>query len=140
MSCGEAINAGDLRARLTVIQRKDKTTFPVLALPQRILDEAGKVIETFAILVDLGTIQTAKLLAHVPRNDLRGTLERIALELQAIGLTAQLGLSASHVFSHPKLQGLTIREMEVLKLLAGGARVSGIAEQLYISPTRSATI
>ena len=73
------------------------------------------VVESFAILVDLGTIQTAKQVAHLPQEDVRGTLDRIALELQAISLTAELGPAAPYVFSHPALRSLTAREIEILK-------------------------
>lgn len=130
----QAIHAGDLRARLIVIQRKDGTTFPALALPQRLLDEAGQVVESFAVLVDLGTIQTAKQIGALPQEDLRAQLGRIALELRSLSLTARPGLAASLAFSHPELEQLTPRERQVLEKLAGGSRVPDIASQLFISP------
>jgi hypothetical protein len=40
----DEIEAGDLRARLTVCQRKDGTGLVVLVLPQPFRDDAGDVI------------------------------------------------------------------------------------------------
>ncbi len=118
-----AAEAGDDRARLNVLQRKDGTTFPAVALPQ-----AGGVL----LFIDLGNVRTAKPLDLHARSDVRATLGRIALELQSLsgGTDLPPGPVPLH---HPGLSLLSPREMEVLSLLMGGVRVPAIAEQLAIS-------
>ncbi len=119
-----AAEAGDERARLNVLRRKDGTTFPVVALPQ-----AGGVL----LVIDLGNVQTAKPLDLQARSDVRATLGRIGLELQSLsgGTDLPPGPVPLH---HPDLSLLSPREMEVLSLLMGGLRAQTIAEQLEISP------
>lgn len=106
-----ATNDGDYRARLTVMQRRDSTTFPVLAIPSRSTTASGIV---FAVVVELGAIQTAK-----------------GAEGLGASLRASLDLQAVH---HPDLRALSRRERQVLGLLTNGARVSAIAMRLNISP------
>ncbi|MBW2273137.1 MAG: PAS and helix-turn-helix domain-containing protein [Deltaproteobacteria bacterium] len=131
----QAANAGDIRARLTAVQRKDSTTFPVVVIPQRILDREGHCIGSVTVVVDLGAIQTAKRVGPTPGGaDIRSSLERIAAELQTISLYADLPASAAGAIEHPELGSLSKREKEVLLPLISGDRVPAIAEQLHISP------
>ncbi len=129
----KAAEAGDARGRLTVLQRVDSTTFPVLFIPQRFEDHAGRVAGTFAVIIDLGTVQTAKRAGYAGEG-VRGTLDRIALELQGLALAVDLPSASLLPFDHPKLDDLSPREREVLSLLASGDRVPSIATQLEISP------
>lgn len=127
-------NEGDYRARLTVLQRKDSTTFPVVALPQQIDQQDGRPAGTFAIVIDLGAVQTAKQSGHSADTDLRTRLDRIAMEIQAIGLTAALPAPSAVPLDHPDLDELSPREREVLSHLGAGERVPAIARSLHISP------
>jgi PAS domain S-box-containing protein len=127
--------AGDIRARLTVAQRKDSTTFPVVVIPQRMLDEDENCVGTVAVVVDLGAIQTAKHIGPAPGGgELRSSLDRIAMELQSMSLYAELPAHTAAVLDHPELKDLSKREREVLMPLVSGDRVPAIAEQLHISP------
>jgi PAS domain S-box-containing protein len=129
----EAVDAGDCRARMTFIQRKDSTTFPILVLPQRRgPEDRGKPYVVVA--VDLGTIQTAKPASYGPAAGLRTDLERIALEIQAAGLSAGMDGGSPFPLGHPDLDSLSQREREVLAHLVAGERVSTIARSLHISP------
>jgi PAS domain S-box-containing protein len=129
----EALEAGDCRARLTLLQRKDSTTFPVLTLPQR--REPGDGDKPYvAVIVDLGTIQSAKPATQGPAGSLRPSLERIALEIQTVGLTAGSASSVPLPLGHPQLASLSEREKEVLARLVAGERVATIARDLHISP------
>jgi PAS domain S-box-containing protein len=131
----EATLAGDIRARLTAMQRKDSTTFPVVVIPQRFLDSTGRCIGSLTVVVDLGAIQTAKRVGSVPGGaDIRSSLERIASELQSISLYADLPHPVADLVGHPELEALSKREQEVLMPLVSGDRVPAIAEQLFISP------
>ena len=60
----EAFLAGDARMRLTIFQRKDSTTLPVLIVPQRILDDEGEAVRTFLVILDMGSVETAKLIDY----------------------------------------------------------------------------
>lgn len=124
---------GDARARLMMFRRKDSTTLPVLIIPQ--IRQAGDEHKLYvAIVVDLGTVQTAKSTGSLGGDVLRPRLERIALELQSIGLTADVAGAPQVQLEHPDLESLSDREREVLAHLVIGERVSAIAESLHISP------
>ena len=113
---------GDTRARLTAIQRKDGTTFPVLVLATRFLNEIGEPAGTLAFVIDMGTVQTAKHLGHP--EDLQAMLGRIAIELHSI--CASGGLAGPVVpLDHPDLVDLSGRESEVLTHIMEGGRVPG---------------
>ena len=120
--------------RLTVFQRKDSTTLPVLIVPQRILDDEGEAIGTFTLILDMGGVETAKPIDYRIGDDVHERLERIARELQAIGLATRLPTNAGILpLDHPELAELTPREREILAYLMGGKRVPAIAKQLFIS-------
>lgn len=130
-----AIAGGDLRARLIVMRRSDSTTFPALVIPQRFLDEDDTVIGSFSIIVDLGTVQTAKRIgvreAEAP---LVEALEEIAEGLRRINKPPTFSaLPVPLPLQHPELAEVSPRESEVLELLVHGDRVPAIAEQLFIS-------
>jgi len=129
-----AARDGDLRVRLAILQRKDGTTFPVISVPHRLFDDEGEYIGGFAILVDLGAVQTAKPAGYLPGGDLRGTLSQIAMQLQSISLAPDLPDVAPIPLEHPDLRDLSRREIEVLTLLISGDRVPAISAQLHISP------
>jgi len=129
----EEIEGGDLRARLTVCLRKDGTGFPVLVLPQPIRDGAGDVVGGVAVVIDLTAIQTAKQAGYAAEGTVRSLLERIALEIQSIGLVADHPAATRVPLEHPELQGLSPREMEILTQLLSAHRVPQIAEALHIS-------
>ena len=130
----KAIQEGDLRVRLSVLQRKDSTTFPALIVPQRFFDEQGRLDGTFGVLVDLGAVQTAKPVRHQGGDLLRESIDRIAVELHVLSLTANLPLPAPVLLAHPSLKDLSPREQEVLMHLVAGDRVPAIASELHISP------
>ena len=124
---------GDARARLMMFRRKDSTTLPVLIIPQ-IREPGDEHNHYVTIVVDLGTVQTAKSTGNITGDVLRPRLERIALELQSIGLTAGIGGGSQVQLEHPDLESLSDREREVLAHLVIGERVPAIAEVLHISP------
>jgi len=128
--------AGDCRARLTVLRRKDSTTFPVLSIPQQIKPPVDKETHYYSIIVDLATVQTAKPAGYSGGGggDLRSHLDRIAVELQTLGLAAEMAETTPVPLEHPDLVELTPREKDVLAALMRGDRVPGIAESLHISP------
>jgi PAS domain S-box-containing protein len=130
----KATQEGDLRVRLGVLQRKDMTTFPALMVPQRFFDELGRLDGTFAVLVDLGAVQTAKPVRYQGGDLLRESIDRIAVELHVLSLTANLPLPAPVLLAHPDLRDLSPREHEVLMHLVAGDRVPAIASELHISP------
>jgi PAS domain S-box-containing protein len=130
----DEIESGDLRARLTVCLKKDGTGFPILMLPQPIRDEAGDVIGGVAVIVDLTVVQLAKQAGYAAEGTVRALLERIALEIQSIGLVADHPAATRAPLEHPELKGLSPREMEILTQLLSAHRVSQIAEALHISP------
>jgi PAS domain S-box-containing protein len=122
---------GDTRARLTAIQRKDGTTLPVLILSTPFLNETDDPAGTLSIVIDMGTVQTAKHVGHP--EDLQATLGRIAIELHSI--CASGGFAGPAVpLDHPALAELSGRESEVLKHIMEGGRVPAIAQELHISP------
>ena len=129
----EASEQGDARARLYVMQRKDFTTFPVLTLPKSFLDENGKYDGSVVIVVDLGTVQTAKPMGSAVEDDMRAKLGRIALELQSISLAAGLPTANPVPLHHPEIDAFSPRETEVLTHLVTGSRVPAISEELHIS-------
>jgi PAS domain S-box-containing protein len=129
----KATEGGDIRARMTVLQRKDSTTFPALFVPQRLLSPNGELVGTFAVVVDLGAIQTAKQAGYQAGDQIRSRLDRIAMELQSISLSTTLPAAEALPLEHPDLEGLTAREKEVLQLLVSGERVPAIAQRLFIS-------
>ena len=124
---------GDARARLTVFRRKNSTTFPVLVIPQ-IREKGDEAKHYVSIVVDLGTVQTAKSSGAGAADALRPRLERIALELQSIGLTAAIAAPSRISLEYGELDSLSDREREVLAHLVVGERVPAIAELLHISP------
>lgn len=125
--------AGDARARLTVLRRKDSTTFPVLIVPQ--LRHPGDEEQAYlSVIVDMGTVQTARSAGVGPEGGLRPRLERIALELQSMSLLADVPGADVAVMDHPALESLSNREREVVGHLVQGERVPAIAESLHISP------
>ena len=127
------ILCGDARARLLAMQRKDGSTFPVLALPRVAAPEGSEIIGSFIVIIELGALQTAKRLG-AGDYDLASSLQRIALELEALGLAAQMPGSKPLALSHPRLASLSNREREVLMHLVAGERVPAIAGNLFISP------
>ncbi len=131
----EAAARDDLRARLIAVRRKDSTTFPVVTIPQRFLDNKGKFEGFFSIVVDLGAVMTAKPIGSAVGFDLRTHLARIALELQSISLCVSEAGGAVPVIplEHPQLRDLSPRESEVLAMLMAGTRVPAIAKRLHIS-------
>ncbi len=128
-----AVDAGDLRARLTTLQRHDSTTFPVLTIPQRFYDDVGELAGAFVVIIDLGTVQTAKRAGYGGREDVRSSLERIAMELQSISLSADIGSAVHPSLDHDDLAALSPREREVLAHIVAGERVPAIATQLQVS-------
>jgi len=125
-----AIEAGDIRARITVAQRKDFTTFPILLIPHRYPGPDGPF---FNVAIELSTVQTAKPVGANQIDTVRSSLERIALELQTIGLTTEMNAPLLASLDHPDLASLTHREREILVHLVAGQRVPAIAEELHIS-------
>jgi len=130
----KAAREGDMRVRLAILQRKDGTSFPVISVPHRLFDDEENYIGGFAILVDLGAVQTAKPAGYLPGGNLRGTLSQIAMQLQSISLAPNLPVAAPIPLEHPDLQDLSPREIEVLTHLISGDRVPAISAQLHISP------
>jgi len=124
---------GDLRARLVTLRRKDSTTFPVVLIPQLFVTAERVVDGFFYVVVDLGAVLTARQMGPASAMDVRPTLQRIALELESLCLTAAVGATTALPLHHPDLQGLSPREAEVLSLLVGGDRVPSIAQRLHIS-------
>ena len=122
---------GDTRARLTTMQRKDGSTFPMIVLSTRIFDDNGEYAGICTIAIELGTVQTAKNLGRP--SDLQSTLNRIAIELRS--LSSSVATTATSVnLNHPVLDDLSVREREVLVQLMDGKRVPSIATGLHISP------
>lgn len=126
--------AGDMRARLGVFRRKDGRTFPAVAVPQLLRNEAGELIGTISVVVELASVQTAKRWAVPAHGDFTSTLQRIAHELEAISLVAGVQRAHAVPLDHPELRALSEREREILAEMAAGARVPSIAKKLFISP------
>lgn len=130
----KAVDEGDLRVRLSLLRRKDGTTFPILSVPQILTDRAECAIGGIAVIVDLGAVQTAKPAGYGKQGGLRATMNRIALQLQSLSITADVVPSGSAHLDHPELGELSPRETEVLAPLLNGERVPSIAKGLHISP------
>ncbi len=128
-----AVEQGDLRARITVLKRKDGTTFPVVIVPNRVANQSGGFEGYVAVVVDLGAVQTAKPAGYRAGGDLGAAIDRIATELQLLGISARALPSPPISFDHLDLQQLTPREREVLVQIAGGRRVPAMAKKLFIS-------
>ncbi len=127
-----AVEAGDLRARLTVLRRKNGTVLPVLILPQPVYDADLNVLGGVGVAIELATIQTARPAGYAPtEGKLRERLDKIALEIQSIGLAAAVS-GPPIPLEHPDLAGLSEREKEVLTQLVSGNRVPDIATALHI--------
>jgi PAS domain S-box-containing protein len=129
-----SVQDGDLRARLMALRRKNGTTFPAISLPHRFLDGEGKVLGGLSVIIDLATVQTAKRLGGGGEYDLATRLQSMALELEALGLAAQMPGNKPVPLAHPALKELSPREKEVLVHLVAGERVATIGEKLFISP------
>ena len=129
----ELLDRGDIRARLIVLQRKNSTTFPAIALPQSLFDAEGRFAGGLLVFVELATIETAKPLGSPFGTDLRSELHRIALQIQSLGIAAS-ALPLRVPLEHPDFADLTEREREVLTHLVSGDRVPAIARKLFISP------
>ena len=65
---------------------------------------------------------------------LRESIDRIAVELHVLSLTANLPSPAPVLLGHPAFKELSPREQEVLMHLVAGERVPAIASELHISP------
>jgi len=130
----KAIEEGDLRVRMSLLRRKDGTTFPVLVVPQRLTNEHDELIGGCAVVIDLGAVQTAKPLEMGRSQGLRGALNHIALELQTIALMSEITPNPGLAADSKELAELSPREREVLALIMNGDRVPAIAKNLHISP------
>ncbi len=128
-----AVEEGDLRAVITVFKRKDGTTFPVLLVPNRVVSQGGEFEGYVAVVADLGAVQTAKQAGYRAGDDLGAAIDRIARELQLLGISASALPSRPIAPNHPDLQQLSPREREVLLHVGAGHRVPGIAKRLFIS-------
>lgn len=126
-----ATNTGDGRARLTTFLRSDGTTWPGLFVPTRIVDEEQNFVGIYAVVVELGTIQTAKNVAAPP--DVNSTLQRIAIELRSLSASSNVDELLPGL-SHPRLAELSAREREIVQRIVTGMRVPGIAQELHVSP------
>jgi PAS domain S-box-containing protein len=125
------IEGGDIRSRITILKRKDSTTFPVLLIPNQYAGPEGPF---FNVVIELASVQTAKMVSYGGGNNLRSSLERIALELQTIGMASSVTGAPVIPLNHPDLDALSDREREVLVLLVAGKRVQRISDELFISP------
>jgi PAS domain S-box-containing protein len=129
----EEILAGDERARIAVVQRKNGRTFPVVACPH-VLRRDDFVEAVVGLFFDIGELTTARRVGEGPAQGVAGNLERIALELQTISLFTSTSSGPSVLHDHPELEQLSVREREILAELVSGSRVPGIAKNLFISP------
>lgn len=125
---------GDLRVRMTVMQRRNGRTLPVLSMGRQLRGEDDELVGTMAVIVDLGEVQTAKQVGGVPGN-LGNSLRRISQELSALSLAAAAPEGGGAIpLDHPELSSLSDREREVLVELVSGSRVPAISKKLFISP------
>jgi len=129
-----AVLGGDMRARLGVFRRKDGRTSPAVSVPQLLRNEAGEVIGTLSVVIELASVQTAKRWAVPAHGDFGDRLRRIAHELEGISLVATMPRARLVPLDHPDLRALSAREREILREIAAGARVPSIAKKLFISP------
>jgi DNA-binding CsgD family transcriptional regulator len=95
---------------------------------------AGSEGPFFNVVIELASVQTAKMVGYGGGNSLRSSLERIALELQTIGMAASVTGAPIIPLSHPDIDALSDREREILVLLVAGKRVQRISDELFISP------
>ena len=129
----KAAEAGDLRVRLTALRRRDGTTFPALVVPQRYVDGQGRYGGGLSVVIELGSVQTARDLRQGRGSELRASLDRIALELQSLALVSAVPSGSTLPLGHPALAELSAREREVLARLVAGERVPTMAKGLCIS-------
>lgn len=127
--------AGDERARIGIIRRKDGRTFPIVTCPH-VLRKDDQILGIVAVFLDLGEIQTARRVgtSSGPSAALADSLERIAGELQMISLSASQESVSGTSLDHPELESLSAREREILAELVSGLRAPAIAKKLFISP------
>ena len=125
---------GDLRPRLVVLMRKDRTHLPTLALPQELRDERGELAGLFAMVIDLHSLQSAKQVGSDSGGALRSRLHRIAMELHLTSLMPEFATLTHDPLRSPALAKLSPREREILGLLMTGERVPAIAQDLHLSP------
>ena len=130
----EAALTGDLRPRLVVLERKDKTHLPTLALPQELRDERGELAGLFAMIIDLHSLQSARQVGSDSGGALRSRLHRIAMELHLTSLMPEFATLTHDPLKSPALARLSPREREILGLLMKGERVPAIAQDLHLSP------
>lgn len=109
----QATDAGDYRARVTVLRRKDSTTMPVLAVPSPPTSDSKTI---FAVVVELAAIQTARAAGR------------------GLGASLRASLDFALPMDDPALELVSKREREVLERLVSGDRVPVIARKLQISP------
>jgi PAS domain S-box-containing protein len=129
----EEIIAGDERARIVVVQRKNGRTFPVVACPH-VLRRDGQVQAVVGLFFDIGELTTARRVGTSQSDGVAGNLERIALELQTISLFSGPGHAPTAIHEYPEFDQLSVREREILAELITGSRVPAIAKDLFISP------
>ena len=129
----DSVERGDYRARISVLRRRNGTTFPAVFLGNPLPRNEGGAATHVNLIIDLGTVQTAKPAGNLPGDDLGATLSRIGNELQLLGLSTSSLPSQPIALNHPALLELSPREREVLVELAAGHRVPAIAQKLFIS-------
>ena len=122
---------GDQRTRLSVFQRKNGRTFPVAVLPQLLTTAEGERV-VFALLMDLGEVQTARPMGAAP-GSLAAELAGVASRLQAMSYTATVADTTVARMDQRMLDELSDRERDVLARLMAGSRVASIANELFIS-------
>lgn len=130
----ELTEKGDLRARLTALQRQDGTSTPVLVLPMADFQTLDDDRIRYDLVIDLGAVMTAKHMLYDGDERLRTSLSRIALDLQSASLLAGRSPAVHPDLHHPDLEDLSKRERDVLARLVDGDRVPAIADNLFISP------
>lgn len=125
---------GDLRPRLVVLERKDRTHLPTLVLPQELRDGRGELAGYFAMVVDLHSLESARRVGAGADGALRSRLHGLAMELHLTSLMPELATLTHDPLQSPALDGLSPRQREVLGLLVAGERVPDIAVELHLSP------
>ena len=127
------IHSGDERLRVTIMQRKDGRTLPIVSCPH-VLRNDDEILGVVTVVMDLGEVQTARHVDTARPTGLVASLRRIADELQTISLFAGGAAVGDVPHDHPDLALLTPREREILTELLSGSRVPAIARKLFISP------